>query len=84
MRRLRLCTKWRAQRSRLHVRRPSGKFCDPRHVADHWEVIEPERERKRHVHLGRSDANADQGRDKMPESGQGVRPLNKQNKSDKM
>ena len=33
---------------------------------------------------GGSDANADQGRDKMPESGQGVRPLNKQNKSDKM
>lgn len=35
---------------------------------------------------GGSDANAnrDQGRDKMPDSSQGVRPLGKQNKSDKM
>jgi hypothetical protein len=33
---------------------------------------------------GGSDANADQGRDKMPDSSQGVRPLNKQNKPDKM
>jgi hypothetical protein len=29
---------------------------------------------------GGSDANGDQGRDKMPDSSQGVRPLNKQNK----
>jgi hypothetical protein len=29
---------------------------------------------------GGSDANGDQGRDKMPESSQGVRPLDKQNK----
>jgi hypothetical protein len=33
---------------------------------------------------GGSDANGDQGRDEMPDSGQGVRPLNKQNKPDKM
>jgi len=33
---------------------------------------------------GGSDANGDQGRDKMPDSSQGVRPLNKQNKPDKM
>jgi hypothetical protein len=33
---------------------------------------------------GGSDANGDQGRDKMPDSSQGVRPLEKQNKSDKM
>jgi hypothetical protein len=33
---------------------------------------------------GGSDANGDQGRDKMPDSSQGVRPLNKQNKPDSM
>lgn len=33
---------------------------------------------------GGSDANGDQGRDKMPDSSQAVRPLNKQNKPDKM
>jgi len=33
---------------------------------------------------GGSDANGDQGRDRMPDSSQGVRPLNKQNKPDKM
>ena len=33
---------------------------------------------------GGSDANGDQGRDKMPDSSQGVRPLNKQNKPDRM
>jgi hypothetical protein len=33
---------------------------------------------------GGADANGDQGRDKMPDSSQGVRPLNKQNKPDKM
>ena len=33
---------------------------------------------------GGSDANGDQGRDKMPDSSQGVRPLDKQNKPDKM
>ncbi|SDS69777.1 hypothetical protein [Bradyrhizobium canariense] len=33
---------------------------------------------------GGSDANGDQGRDKMPDSSQGVRPLNKQSKPDKM
>jgi hypothetical protein len=29
---------------------------------------------------GGTDANGDQGRDKMPDSSQGVRPLDKQNK----
>jgi hypothetical protein len=33
---------------------------------------------------GGSDANGDQGMDKMPDSIQGVRPLNKQNKPDRM
>jgi hypothetical protein len=33
---------------------------------------------------GGSDANGDQGRDKMPGSSQGVRPLNKQNKPERM
>ena len=33
---------------------------------------------------GGSDANGDQGRDKMPDSSQGVKPLNQQNKPDKM
>jgi hypothetical protein len=33
---------------------------------------------------GGSDANGDQGRDKMPDSSQGVRPLNRHNKPDKM
>jgi hypothetical protein len=33
---------------------------------------------------GGSDANGDQGRDKMPDSSQGVRPLDEQNKPDKM
>lgn len=33
---------------------------------------------------GGSDANGDQGRDKMPDSSQGVRPLDNQNKPDKM
>jgi hypothetical protein len=33
---------------------------------------------------GGSDANSDQGRDKMPDSSQAVRPLDKQNKPDKM
>jgi len=33
---------------------------------------------------GGSDANGDQGRDKMPDSSQGVRPLERQNKPDKM
>jgi hypothetical protein len=33
---------------------------------------------------GGSDANGDQGRDKMPDSSQGVRPLNKQGKPDRM
>ena len=33
---------------------------------------------------GGSDANGDQGRDKMPDSGQGIRPLNEQNKPGKM
>ena len=33
---------------------------------------------------GGSDANGDQGRDKMPDSSLGVRPLDKQNKPDKM
>src|ERR1700738_230194 len=33
---------------------------------------------------GGRDANGDQGRDKMPDSSQGVRPLDKQNKPDKM
>jgi hypothetical protein len=33
---------------------------------------------------GGSDANGDQGRDKMPDSSQGVRPLDKQGKPDKM
>jgi hypothetical protein len=32
---------------------------------------------------GGKDANGDQGRDKMPESSQGVRPYEKQNKPDK-
>jgi hypothetical protein len=31
---------------------------------------------------GGSDANGDQGRDKMPDSSQGVRPLGQQNKPD--
>jgi hypothetical protein len=33
---------------------------------------------------GGRDANGDQGRDKMPDSSQGVRPLDKRNKPDKM
>ena len=33
---------------------------------------------------GGSDANGDQGRDKMPDSSQGVRPYDTQNKPDKM
>ena len=33
---------------------------------------------------GGKDANGDQGRDKMPESSQAVRPLDQQNKPDKM
>lgn len=33
---------------------------------------------------GGSDANGDQGRDRMPDSSQGVWPLNKQNEPDKM
>ena len=33
---------------------------------------------------GGGDANGDQGRDKMPDSSQGVRPMDKQNKPDKM
>jgi hypothetical protein len=33
---------------------------------------------------GGSDANGDQGRDKMPDSSQGVRPYDKQNKPDEM
>ena len=33
---------------------------------------------------GGSDANGDQGRDKMPDSSQAVRPFNQQNKPDKM
>jgi len=33
---------------------------------------------------GGSDANGDQGRDKMPESSLAVKPLSKQNKRDKM
>jgi hypothetical protein len=33
---------------------------------------------------GGSDANGGQGRDKMPDSSQGVRPLNQQNQPDKM
>jgi hypothetical protein len=33
---------------------------------------------------GGSDANGDQGRDKMPDSSQGVRPLDQQGKPDKM
>ena len=33
---------------------------------------------------GGGDANDDEGRDRMPASNQGVRPLNKQNKPDKM
>ena len=33
---------------------------------------------------GGSDANGDQGRDKMPDSSQAVRPLDTQNKPDKM
>ena len=33
---------------------------------------------------GGKDANGDQGRDAMPDSSQAVRPLNKQNKPDKM
>jgi hypothetical protein len=33
---------------------------------------------------GGSDVNGDQGRDKMPDSSQGVRPYDKQNKPDKM
>jgi hypothetical protein len=33
---------------------------------------------------GERDANEDGGRDKMPDSSQGVRPLDKQNKSDRM
>ena len=33
---------------------------------------------------GGRDANGDQGRDKMPESSQAVRPLDQQNKPDKM
>jgi len=32
---------------------------------------------------GGSDANGDQGRDKMPDSSQGVRPYDKQNKPPK-
>jgi hypothetical protein len=32
---------------------------------------------------GGKDANGDQGRDKMPDSSQGVRPLDKQNKPKK-
>jgi hypothetical protein len=33
---------------------------------------------------GGSDANGDQGRDKMPDSSQGIRPLDQQNKPGKM
>ena len=33
---------------------------------------------------GGSDANGDQGRDKMPDSRQGARPYDKQNKPDKV
>jgi hypothetical protein len=54
---------------------PPGKFCNPRHVAGHRQLDEAEPKRRRHLDLGGGDANGDQGRDKMPDSSQGVRPL---------
>ena len=46
--------------------------------------MKPSRSRSGSSTSGGSDANGDQGRDKMPDSSQGVRPLNKQGKPDRM
>ena len=46
--------------------------------------MEPSRSGSGTSTSGGSDANGDQGRDKMPDSSQGVRPLNKQNKPERM
>jgi hypothetical protein len=46
--------------------------------------MEPSRSGSGTSTSGGSDANGDQGGDRMPDSSQGVRPLNKQNKPDRM
>jgi hypothetical protein len=46
--------------------------------------MKPSRSRSGSSTSGGSDANGDQGRDKMPDSSRGVRPLNRQNKPDRM
>jgi hypothetical protein len=78
------CPKRSAERPRFHDGGPRGELCYSWHVADHGKLDEAEPKRKWNIHLRRRDANGDQGRDKMPDSSQGVRPLGKQNKPDKM
>jgi hypothetical protein len=45
LRHLRICKRRSAERSRFHDRRPRGKFCYARHVANHGKFDEAEPER---------------------------------------
>jgi hypothetical protein len=84
LRQSRFCPKRLTQRPGFRDWRSRGKLRHARHLSDHRKFDEAEPERKRYLHLGRQHANGDQGGDKMPDSRQGVRPLDKQNKPDKM
>ena len=83
-RRLRICTKRSTKRSRLRDRRHGGKFCDPGTSPTTGSSMKPSPSGSGTSTSGGSEANGDQGGDKMPDSSQGVRPYDKQNKPDKM
>jgi hypothetical protein len=78
------CPDRSAQRPRFHLRRSRGKFRNPGRSPTTGSSMKSSRSGSGTSTSGGSDANGDQGRDKMPDSSQGVRPLNKQNKPDRM
>jgi hypothetical protein len=64
----------------LHHWRPGGQFSERQRNTT---GMSPIRSGSGTSTLGGSDANDDQGRDKMPDSSVGVRPYDKQNKPPK-
>ena len=59
---------------------PAASSATPRTSPTTGSSMKPSRSGSGTSTSGGSDANGDQGRDKMPDSSQGVRPLDKQNK----
>jgi len=63
---------------------PAASSASPGNSPTTGSALKPSRSGSGTSTSGGSDANGDQGRDKMPDSSQGVRPLSKQDKPDKM